>query len=67
MAVARVTKITASSTAGFQGAVEEGIARASKTIRGITGLEVISQKCKVENNKITEYRATIEVTFLLED
>ena len=53
MAVARVTKITASSTAGFQGAVEEGIARASKTIRGITGLEVIAQKCKVENNKIT--------------
>ena len=67
MAVARVTKITASSTAGFQVAVEEGIARASKTIRGITGLEVIAQKCQVENNKITEYRATIEVTFLLED
>ena len=66
MAVARVTKITASSPKSFAGAVEEGVARASKTIRGITGLEVISQKCKVENNKITEYRATIEVTFLLE-
>ena len=41
MAVARVTKITASSTAGFQGAVEEGIARASKTIRGITGRRLV--------------------------
>lgn len=66
MAVARVTKITASSPTSFEGAVEEGVARASQTIRGITGVEVMSQKCKVENNKITEYRATIEVTFLLE-
>ena len=67
MAVARVTKITASSPTGFQEAVEEAIDRASKSLRGITGLEVMSQKAKVEDGKITEYRATIEVTFVLED
>ncbi len=67
MAVARVTKITASSTESFQDAIVEGLKRASKTLRGITGLEVVSQKAKVEGGKITEYRATMEITFLLEE
>ena len=66
MAVARVTKITASSTTSFQGAVEEGLKRAATTLHGITGLEVVSQKAKVENGAIKEYRATIEVTFVLD-
>ncbi len=66
MAVARVTKITASSTKSFQDAVEGGLKRASKTLRGITGLEVISLKAKVDNGKVVEYRATIELTFILD-
>ena len=65
-AVARVTKITAASPKSFQDAVDEGLSRASKTLRGISGLEVISQKAKVEDGKIAEYRATIEITFILE-
>ena len=66
MAVARVTKITASSTKSFQDAVDTGLKRAAKTLRGLTGLEVVAQKAKVENGKIVEYRATIEVTFILD-
>jgi hypothetical protein len=66
MAVARVTKITASSTHSFQEAVNDGLNRAASTLRGITGLEVIAQKAKVENGRITEYRVTIEVTFVLD-
>ena len=34
--------------------------RATKTLRGITGFEVISQKGKVEKGKIVEYRVTID-------
>lgn len=66
MAVARVTKLTASSTQGFQEAVNDGLSRAATTLRGITGLEVVSQKAKVENGRITEYRVSIEVTFVLD-
>ena len=66
MAVARVTKITAASPEGFQQAAEEGLQRATKTLRGVTGFEVISLKGKVENGKITEYRVSLEVTFILE-
>lgn len=66
MAVARVTKITSSSKKGFEDAVRTGLKRAAVTVRGITGLEIISQKAKVENGKIAEYRVTMEVTFILE-
>jgi hypothetical protein len=66
MAVARVTRLTASSTNGWQDAVQEGLQRASNTIRGITGLEIVSQKAKVVDGKIAEYRVTIDLTFVLE-
>ena len=67
MAVARVTKITASSPKSFQDAINGGLERAAKTLHGITGLEVVSQKAKVEDGHILEYRTTIEVTFVLDD
>ncbi len=66
MAVARVTTITASSNTGFQAAFEEGISRATRTLRNITGAEIISQKAKIENGKVTEYRVTMRITFILE-
>lgn len=66
MAVARVTEVIASSTKGFDDAVQEALKRASSTLRGITGLEVIVLKAKVENGKIAEYRAQVKITFILE-
>ncbi len=67
MAVARVTRLTASSPTSWQAAVQEAIDRASKTLRGLTGLDVVSQKAKIVDGKIIEYRVTIDVTFVLED
>ena len=66
MAVASVSKITAASPTGFDAAIKEGLARASKTLRGITGLHVVEEKASVKNGKIDEYRVTMEVTFILE-
>ncbi len=67
MAVASVSKITAASSQSFDVAVREGLERANKTLRGITGLHVIEQKASVSNGKIAENRVTMEVTFVLED
>lgn len=67
MAVASVSRITAASSQGFDEAVKEGVKRASKTLRGITGVHVVEQKAKVNKGKIEEFRVTMEVTFLLED
>lgn len=67
MAVASVSKITAASSQSFDAAVREGLERANRTLRGITGLHVIDQKASVSNGKIAEYRVTMEITFVLED
>lgn len=66
MAVARVTEVVASSPTGWQDAVERGLERARETLRGITGLEVLSLKAKVEDGRIAEYRVTMRIIFVLE-
>ena len=66
VAVARVTEIIASSPDGFREAVEEGVARAGRTLRNITGLEVTGKRVKVERGQITEYRVEMKLIFLLD-
>ncbi len=66
MAVARVTTITSSSEKVFQDAFQIGIDRATSTLRNITGAEIISQKAKIENARVSEYRVTMNVTFILD-
>ncbi len=64
--VARVTEIVAGSPKSFEDAILVGFKRASKTLRGITGLRVREQRARVEDGKIAEYRVTLEVIFILE-
>ncbi len=66
VAVARVSEIRASSPEGFREAVEEGIRRAARTLRGITGLEVVGKRVKVERGQIVEYRVDMKIIFVLE-
>jgi flavin-binding protein dodecin len=64
--VARVTEIIAGSPKGFEDAIRVGFARATKTLRGITGLRVVEMRVAVENTKIIEYRVRLEIIFVLE-
>jgi flavin-binding protein dodecin len=66
MSVAKVVEITSSSKKSFDDAVRDGIARASKTLRGIRGAWVKEQKVLVEKGKVVEYRVTMKLTFLLD-
>ena len=67
MAVARVSEIVASSKQSFDSAVQEGLKRATKTLRGVTGIEVTRMQAKVEKGKLKEYRVHMNVTLVLED
>mgnify|MGYP003406615986 CR=1 FL=1 len=66
MAVARVTEIIAGSKKSFEDAVEQGVARAAKTLKNVEGAWVQDMKVKVEKGKIVEYRVNLKVTFILE-
>ena len=67
MSIAKVTEVISSSTKSFDDAIESGVARASKTLKGITGAWVSDQKVTVKDGKISEYRVAMKVTFVLED
>lgn len=67
MSVAKVTEITAASSNSFEAAMEEGIARASKTLDNIQSAWVKEMKVGVDAGKIVEYRVTMKVTFVLSD
>jgi flavin-binding protein dodecin len=67
MTVARVTEISASSPKSFEDAVQEGVARAAKTLRNIRGAWVKEQRVDINDGKITEYQVNLMVTFVLDD
>ncbi len=67
MSVAKVTEISATSKKSFDDAIEEGIARASKTLQGITGAWVQDMKVDIKDGKISKYRVNMKLTFVLKD
>lgn len=67
MSVARVSEIQSSSAKSFQDALEQGIKRANKTLRNVSGAWVKDQRVVINRGKITEYRVLMKVTFVLDD
>lgn len=67
MSIARITEISATSTKGFEDAIQHGVSRASKTLRNVRGAWVKEQQVRVENGGIIEYQVNLMVTFVLDD
>ncbi len=67
MAVARQTQIIGASPHSWEDAVRNALERANRTLRNITGLEVIKENAAVDEGKVVEYRSTIMVTFVLDE
>lgn len=67
MTVAKITEITSTSSESFDDAVRRGIARATKTLKNVTGAWVQDQEVAVNKNKISEYRVRLKITFVLKD
>ena len=67
MSVARVTEISAVSEQGFEDAIRQAIARATKTLRNVEGAWVKDKNVMIEDGNIKGYKVNLEVTFILED
>jgi hypothetical protein len=66
MSVAKITEITSTSKKSFDDAIQSGIRRASKTIRGISGAWVADQEAVVKDGKVVEYKVRLKLTFVLD-
>lgn len=67
MSIAKVSEITSASSESFEDAVNKGIKRFGKTVDNVQGAWIKEQKVVVEDGKISEYRVTMAVTFVLKD
>ena len=64
--VAKVVTIIGNSPESFAQAAQAAVEEAAKTIRGITGADVISMSCEVDGDRITQYRTTVNIAFAVE-
>lgn len=65
MNTVKVVELIGTSTKSWEDAANNAIKEAAETVTGITGLEVSAQTARVENDKITEYRTTVKIAFLV--
>jgi hypothetical protein len=68
MSVASVSEIIAASPKSFEDAIENGIARANKTLHNVQGAWVEDMKVECDGEgRVSEYRVALKVTFVLDD
>ena len=67
MSVAKVSELSSTSPKSFDDAVQQGLARASKTLRNVRGAWIKEQHVRCENGKVVEYQVNMMVTFVLDD
>ena len=67
MSVAKVSEISSTSSKSFEDALQQGITRASKTLRNVRSAWVKEQHVRCDNGKIVEYQVNMMVTFVLDD
>jgi dodecin len=66
MSVARITEISSTSEKSFEDAIAQGIQRATATLRNVKSAWIKEQEVEVEGNRITAYKVTMKITFVLE-
>ncbi|MDQ3877152.1 MAG: dodecin family protein [Actinomycetota bacterium] len=65
--VVKITELVGSSPNSFSDAVRNAVKEASKTIRGIQGVEVMSSNASVnDSGELTNYKVNVKIAFLVE-
>ena len=64
--VVKIIELVGVSQQSFSDAVRQAVAEASKSIRGINGVEVQSSQAPEENGEISQYRVNLKIAFPVE-
>jgi flavin-binding protein dodecin len=59
----KVIEVIGISEVGFEDAVQQAVAKAAESIRGITGVEVKRLNARVVDGQVSQYRATVKLAF----
>ncbi|MEO7556893.1 MAG: dodecin family protein [Acidimicrobiales bacterium] len=64
--VVKVIELVGSSPQSFSDAVRNAVSTASRTVRNITGVDVLSSNASVENGEIKLYKVQVKIAFVLD-
>jgi dodecin len=63
----KIVEIAGTSPDGVTEAIQSGVARASKTLRGLDWVEVRSIRGHIEGDQVAHFQVELRVGFKLED
>lgn len=66
MSVIKTIDLVGVSPESWRDAATQALAEAAKTIRGITGMEVLDTSCNVADGQISEYLTHVRIKFRIE-
>jgi dodecin len=66
MSVAKVIELTSTSEESFEDAINQGISRATKTLKNVEGAWIKEQKVMIRDGQINGYRVNLLITFILQ-
>ena len=61
----KVIEVIGVSDTSWEDAVGEAVKKASESVKGITGVEVIAQTARVSDSKVVQYNATVKLAFVV--
>jgi dodecin len=64
--VVKIIEIMGVSEESFSDAVRQAVKEAAKSIRNITGVEVIKSTAQVEGDELIQYHVTVRLAFAIE-
>jgi flavin-binding protein dodecin len=66
MPVAKVTELSCTSNQSFEDAINQGVERATRTLRNVKSAWVKEMRVGITDGSVTEYQVNLLVTFVLE-
>jgi flavin-binding protein dodecin len=61
--VSKISELIGSSEESFEEAARVVLRRANRSLRGITGIEVLSKRLRIDDNRVVEYRVRLRLSF----
>ncbi|HEY0895809.1 MAG TPA: dodecin family protein [Sphingobacteriaceae bacterium] len=66
MAILKVIEVMSQSSTSWEDAAQQAVTEASKTLKNIRSVYIHEQTAVVADNRITEYRVNVKLTFEIE-
>ena len=67
MSIGRVTELSATSDQSFEDAINQGVSRATNTLRNVESAWIKDMNVMIENGNISAYKVNMAITFILEE